>query len=60
MMIRTWTQEQETNEHYAYDVLPRVQKKLEKTTKELEFKTEELENRQRLDNANINFELDSQ
>ena len=59
-MIRHWTQEQETSEHFAYDVLPRVQNKLDKTVKVLEFRTEELENRQRLDNANINFELDSQ
>jgi hypothetical protein len=59
-MIRTWTQEQETNEHYAYEVLPRVQRKLEKTTRVLEFKTEELENRQRLDAVQINYELDSQ
>ena len=59
-MIRAWTQEQETSEHFAYDVLPRVQNKLEKTMKVLEFRTEELENRQRLDNANINLELDSQ
>ena len=59
-MIRAWTQEQETSEHFAYDVLPRVQNKLEKTIKVLEYRTEELENRQRLDNANINLELDSQ
>ena len=59
-MIRAWTQEQETSEHFAYDVLPRVQNKLSRTMKVLEFRTEELENRQRLDNANINFELDSQ
>ena len=59
-MIRHWTQEQEISEHFAYDVLPRVQNRLDKTVKALEFKTEELENRQRLDAAQINFELDSQ
>ena len=58
-MVRTQQRYDETNEHYAQDVLPKVAMKLQKTMIENAYVKEELEDRRRLDTDRINQEIEN-